>query len=199
MEERDNVSRIGAVVVTCGAVLVLAGLTVLPWYRVSADDFFAHFFAGVGRTASFGEVHSALHRFHELVVAQGIAPYVSFGVAGSYFGWLGLVLAAVAAATGALAVSPLGDRHWTFRWLAGVAAFTGASVTVTALDLVSFAGNPPPNARPPSFSEFVQQTSFGPWVVVAGYALILGGAFAPHNAPTDTSGSSVRSGRVPRT
>lgn len=192
MDERDNVSRIGAAVVSAGVLLVLAGLIVLPWYRFSSDDFFAHFFAGTGSTASFGEVHSALDRFHQLVVDQGIARYVSFGVAGSYFGWLGWVLAVAAAVSGGLAVSPAGDRRWSPRWLAAVVAFAGGGITVTALDLVTFAGNPPPNARPPSYSEFMQQTSFGPWVVVAGYTLILAGAFAPHAARTDASGSAVR-------
>jgi len=198
MEDRDTVSRVGAAVVTGGVVLVLLGLTVLPWYRVSSDNFFAHFFAGVGSTASFSEVHSALDRFHQLVVDQGIAPYVSFGVAGSYFGWLGWVLAAAAALTGALAVSPVGDRRWTPRWIAAVVAFTGGAITVTALDLVSFAGNPPPNARPPSLSEFVRHTSFGPWVVVAGYTLILGGAFAPHHASADITDSRGRFSGVRR-
>jgi hypothetical protein len=198
MDERDNVSRIGAAVVTAGVLLVLVGLILLPWYRVSSENFFAQFFAGTGSTATFSDVHSALDRFQQFVVAQGIAPYVSFGVAGSYFGWLGWALAAAAAVFGGLAVSPVGDRHWTPRWLAAVAAFTGGGITVTALDLVSFAGNPPPNARPPSFSEFVQHTSFGPWVVVAGYALVLGGAFAPHNAPADASGSFGRFAGVRR-
>ncbi len=185
MDERDTMSRIGAVVVAAGVCLVLLGLIVLPWYRVSSDDFFAHFFAGAGGTAGFREVHGALDRFHELLVQQGIAPYVSFGVAGSYFAWLGWALAVASAATGALAVSPVGDRRWSPRWLAAVIAFAGGGITVTALDLVSFAGNPPPDARPPSYSQFLEHTSLGPWVLVGGYALILGGVFAPHGAASD--------------
>jgi hypothetical protein len=192
MDEQDHPSRIGAAVVAGGVLLVLLGLVVLPWYRVSSDSFFAHFFAGAGGTADFGEVHSALDRFHQLLVEQGIAPYVSFGVAGPYFSWLGWALAAVATALGALAVSPIGDRRWTPRWLAAVAAFTGGGVTVTALDLVTFAGNPPPNARPPSFAAFTQHTSFGPWVVVAGYTLILGGVFAPHRPAAQDGGLGIR-------
>lgn len=195
MDERDNVSRIGAAVVGGGVLLVLVGLVVLPWYRVSSDDFFAQFFAGAGSSARFSEVHAALGRFHEFVAGQGIARFVSFGVAASYFSWLGWVLAAAAALSGGLAVSPVGDRRWSPRWLAAVIAFAGGGITVTALDLVTFAGSPPPNARPPSFSAFVQHTSLGPWVVVAGYTLILGGAFAPHNAPAepdDTRFAGVR-------
>ena len=66
-------------------------------------------------------------------------------------------------------------------------------MTITALDLVTFAGNPPANARPPSFSDFLGQSSLAPWVVVGGYTLILAGAFAPH-APDnerDVSGTRV--------
>lgn len=180
MNEQDAPSRIGAAVVGAGVLLVLTGLIILPWFRVTSNDFIVHFFAGSGSSARFNVVHAALDRFRAEVTQQGISPYVSFGVAGSYFAWLGWVLAIVAAGFGALAVSPVGDRRWTPRWLAAVAAFAGGGITVTALDLVSFAGNPPPNARPPSFSQFLQDTSFGPWAVVLGYALIMGGAFAPH-------------------
>ena len=182
MDEQDAPSRIGSAVVGAGVLLVLIGLIILPWFRVTSNDFIAHFFAGSGSSAGFGEVHSALERFQAEVTHEGIAPYVSFGAATSYFSWLAWVLAVVAAAFGALAVSPFGDRHWTPRWLAAVAAFAGGGLTVTALDLVIFAGNPPPNARPPSYSQFLQQASLGPWAVVLGYALILGGAFAPHRA-----------------
>ncbi len=184
VDERDDPSRIGAAVVGVGVLLVLAGLIILPWYRVTSDSFFAHFFAGAGSSAGFSEVHSALDRFHQLAVQQGIAPYVLFGVSATYFAWLAWVLALAATACGALAVSPVGDRHWSPRWLAAVAAVAGAGLTVNALDLVSFAGNPPPNARPPSFSQFLQQTSFGPWAVVLGYILILGGGFVPHRSRT---------------
>lgn len=182
MDEHDAPSRIGAAVVGAGVLLVLIGLIILPWYRVTSNNFIIHFFAGAGSSVGFSDVHAALDRFHTYVAQQGIAPYVSFGVASSYFAWLGWVLAIAAAGFGALAVSPVGDRRWTPRWLAAVAAFAGGGITVTALDMVSFAGNPPPNARPPSYTQFLQQTSFGPWVVVLGYALILGGAFAPHKA-----------------
>ncbi len=185
MDERPTVSRIGAVVVGVGAVAVLLGLTVLPWYRIpSPPGFYGRFFSAPDPT--FVDVRHGVQQFSDLVASQGIAKYVSFGVAASYFGWLGWTLFVLAAGFGAVAVSPVGADHWSVSWAAAVAAFAGAGVTVTALDLVTFAGNPPANARPPSFGDFVGQSSLAPWVVVGGYTLILAGAFAPHPPDDDT-------------
>lgn len=196
-DERGTVSRIGVAVVAVGAIAVLLGLTVLPWYRVPASPaFYASFF----HTAhpNFFDVRNGITNFQDFVSSEAISRYVSFGVAGSYFGWLAWVLLLLAAGFAALSVSPFGAYHWSVRWAAAVAAFAGGAITITALDLVTFAGNPPPTARPPSFADFVGQTSLAPWVVVAGFTLILAGAFAPHPVAEDSARGGVRFAAVRR-
>jgi hypothetical protein len=194
MDERGRVSRIGVIVVAVGAAAVLLGLTVLPWYRIpSPPGFYGHFFSATNPT--FLDVRHGIQGFQSLVASQGISKYVSFGVAASYFGWLGWVLLVLAAGFAAVSVSPFGAHHWSVHWAAAVAAFAGGGVTITALDLVTFAGNPPANARPPSFTDFISQSSLAPWVVVGGYTLILAGAFAPH--PTDNVDRPQTRGMAP--
>ena len=194
MDERAPVSRIGIVVVSIGAVAVLLGLTVLPWFRIpSPPGFYGRFFSAPNPT--FFDVRHGVQSFHDLVAAQGISKYVSFGVAASYFGWFGWVLFLLAAGFAAVSVSPVGADHWSVRWAAAVAAFAGGAVTITALDLVTFAGNPPANARPPSLSDFLGQSSLAPWVVVGGYTLILAGAFAPHPPDNERMSPGTRDRR----
>jgi hypothetical protein len=180
MTGSGTTSRIGAAVVAAGAILVVLALVAFPWFSVTqSSGFFPEFF---GRTTSphFSDVHAAIGHFRLELEHAGVARYFSFNAADSYFSWLGWGLLAVAAALGAVAVSPIGDNHWTPRWLAAVAAFAGGALTVTGLDLVSVAGNPPPNARPPTFGDFVAEAGIAPWVAVAGYTLILAGSFLPH-------------------
>jgi hypothetical protein len=179
-------SRIGAALVGTGTVLIVLALTAFPWFHVTQSaGFFPSFF---GRTTSphFTDVHSAIDNFRSYLEQQKVAQYFSFSAAASYFSWLGWGLLAVAAVMGAVAVSPVGDNYWTPRWLAAVTAFAGGALTVTALDLVSVAGHPPPNAQPPSYGQFVSEAGIAPWVAVAGYTLILAGSFVPH--PVDSAG-----------
>ena len=77
-------------------------------------------------------------------------------------------------------MSPVGARFWTVRWLAAVSSVAGVALTVSALSLVSFQGNPPANAQTPSFGEFSRTPAIALWAVVAGYTLILAGSFVPH-------------------
>lgn len=196
-DDRGTVSRIGAAVVALGAIAVLLGLTVLPWYRVpNSPDFYARFFHTAN--PNFFDVRNGISDFKHLVEADGISKYVSFGVAGSYFSWLAWVVLLLAVGFAVLSVSPFGAYHWSSRWAAAVAAFAGGAITITALDLVTFAGNPPANARPPSYGDFVGQSSLAPWVVVAGYTLILAGSFAPHPVPESTDHGGVRFAGVRR-
>lgn len=183
-DDNGTMSRIGAAVVAVGAVAVVLGLTVLPWYRIpSPPGFYGAFFRSPA--TKFFDVHNGITNFQHLIASEGIPPqYVSYGVAISYFGWLAWVLLIIAAAFAAASVSPFGAFRWWPRWVAAVAAFAGGGITITALDLVTFAGNPPARDRPPSFGDFVGQTSFAPWVVVVGYTLILAGSFAPHPVAT---------------
>ncbi len=138
-------------VVGVGTLLVLVALTALPWFRTS-PGFLAHFFRGIGGEPKFVDVHDAIVRFQHEVAAAGISPFVSYGAAGAYFGWMGWVLLVMAAGFGGLSVSPVGARFWTVRWLAAVSSVAGGGLTVSALSLVSFQGNPPANAQTPSFS-----------------------------------------------
>jgi hypothetical protein len=172
-------SRLGIVLVGVGTLLVLLALTVLPWFRQD-PGFFAHFFRGIDGQPKFHDVHNAIVRFQHEVEAAGISPFVSFGAADAYFGWLGWLLLLAAAGFGGLSVSPVGARFWTVRWLATVFSVAGIALTVSALSLVSFQGNPPANAQPPSFGEFFSHASIALWAVVAGYTLILAGSFVPH-------------------
>jgi hypothetical protein len=185
MSASATTSRIGAAVVAAGTVAVVLALTAFPWFHVTqSSGFFPSFFATT-TSPHFTDVHSAIDSFRIYLEQQKVAQYYSFSAAASYFSWLGWGLLAVAAALGAVAVSPVGDNYWTPRWLAAVTAFAGGALTVTALDLVSVAGNPPANARPPSFGDFVSEAGIAPWVAVAGYTLILAGSFAPH--PVDSA------------
>lgn len=197
-DENGTVSRIGAAVVGVGAVAVVLGLTVLPWYRIpSPPGFYRSFF--LSPDTKFLDVRNGIANFQHLIASEGIpSQYVSYGVAISYFGWLAWALLLIAAGFGAVSVSPLGAFRWWPRWVAAVAAFAGGGVTITALDLVTFAGNPPARDRPPSFSDFVGQSSLAPWVVVAGYTLILAGTFAPHPVAGPSDSGQVRFAGVRR-
>jgi hypothetical protein len=172
-------SRLGIVLVGVGTLLVLLALTVLPWFRTS-PGFFASFFAGIDGKPKFIDVHDAIVRFQGVVTREGISPYVSYGAASVYFSWLGWLLLLAAAGFGGLSVSPVGVRFWTVRWLATVFSVSGIALTLSALSLVSFEGNPPANAQTPSFGEYLSNASIALWAVVAGYTLILAGSFVPH-------------------
>jgi hypothetical protein len=177
---RGATSRFGAALVAAGTVLVILALTAFPWFHVTQSSGFFPFFFGHATSPHYRDVHAAIGHFRAYLQHQGVAQYFSFNAADTYFAWLGWALLIVAAAMGALAVSPLGDHYWTPRWLAAVTAFAGGALTVTALDLVSVAGSPPANAAPPSFTDFIGAAGVAPWVAVAGYTLILAGSFLPH-------------------
>lgn len=181
MSVGGTTSRIGAGLVAAGAVLVLLAIAVLPWFHLTPPTGFYAFAFRTQTNPHFSDVHDAIVRMKSQFASQGISRYISFNTADTYFSWLAWAVLLVSVALGALAVSPFGDRYWTPRWASAVVAFAGGALTIAALDLVSFAGNPPANALPPSLGDFVRHAGLAPWVTIAGYALILAGSFVPHH------------------
>lgn len=169
-----GVSPVAACLVALGAALILAGFSVLDWFRSGAG-----FFAGAGSSSTFAEVRDTLAHTKQQVDAQGLSGHVTFGASYVYFEWLGWVLLVIALGTGAVAVSRFGGRHWSVRFLAAVAAAAGVGVTVLALDLITFERNAPNNANAPTYGDFLRHSGLGAWAAVAGFLLILVGDLLP--------------------
>jgi hypothetical protein len=106
---------------------------------------------------------------------------VSFGASDIYFGWLGWLLFVAAVAAGAVAVSRIGARHWSVRWLAAVIAAFGIGFTFLALNLITFEKNAANNANAPTYRDFLGHSGLGAWATIAGFALIVIGALVPRH------------------
>ena len=169
-----GVNPLGACLVALGAALILAAFTIFNWFRSDTG-----FFGGAGTHTTFSQVHDTIEHYKALAAAQGLSTHVSFATSGPYFSWLGWLLFVLALGTGALAVSRLGGRHWSLRWLASVVAATGVGFTFLALNLVVFEGNAPNNANAPSYGDFLAHSGLGAWAAIAGFVLMIVGALVP--------------------
>jgi hypothetical protein len=165
---------VGTSLVLLGAVLVLAAFTLLDWFRDGPG-----FFAGAGSSTTFTQLHTLLAERARDVERAGLAPYVSFGMAKPYFGWLGWVLFLCSVGCGLLAASQFGARHWSLRWLAAVVCVSAVAITVVALNLITFEKNAPNNASAPSYGDYLAHSGIGAWTAIAGFVAILVGSLLP--------------------
>jgi hypothetical protein len=168
---------VGTTLVLLGAFLVLCAFTLLDWFRDGPG-----FFAGAGSSTTFSQLHALLTQRAHQVEQAGLQPYVSFGVAKPYFGWLGWVLLLASFACGMLASSQLGGRHWSLRWLAAVVCVSAVALSFVALNLITFEKNAPNNANAPSYGDFLVHSGIGAWVAILGFVAILVGSVLPRSA-----------------
>jgi hypothetical protein len=164
----------GATVVLVGAVLVLAAFTLLDWFRDGPG-----FFVGAGSSTTFAQLHQLLADRARQVNRAGLAPYVSFGMAKPYFGWLGWLLFLGSVTCALVATSQLGARHWSLHWLAAVVCVSAVAITVVALNLITFEKNAPNNANAPSYGDYIAHSGIGAWTAIAGFVAILVGSLLP--------------------
>lgn len=170
-----GVQPVGAALIALGAVLVLAAFTIFDWFREGPG-----FFGGAGAHSTFSDIGQLLSATQRQAAQQHVEKYVSFGASKPYFTWLGWTLLAASVALGALAVSRIGARLWSVKWLAAVVGAAGVGLTFLALNLITFEKNAPNNANAPTYSQFLGHSSLGAWAAIAGFALICAGSLVPH-------------------
>ena len=143
-------SRAGFVVALTGGILLILSLSAMDWVRFSGN-------VGGSPRRSYGL------RFLEMGDHLSI---VDIGIAGAYFGGIGLLLAAVAGIV-ALVGTWSGDRRRTLRGAAAALALAGALLQIVVMSAI---GSPEGGAGPGT----------GAFIGLVGYALLgVGVAIGP--------------------
>lgn len=166
------------VVAAVGAVLVLLAFTVLDWFRSGSDS---QFFRD-GSDSTFGDLRDGFDAFRTRLDAAtpSAGRDVHFGIADSYFGWLGWLLFAVAVCVAVAAALPSRAAP-VLRATGLVVGLVAAGLTVWALQLVTFSGRLAQLAvGAPTFWGYVKHSGVGAWLAIAGFVLLgIGAAIGP--------------------
>ena len=174
--------NIGALVLAViAAVLGILSLFVFGWYRKDYSS------VSGGNTASsnskFSDVHDAVAKLQHLVDSTPNAKgFITFGIAPTYFSWLGYLLIAAAVVLAIIAALPTGGAVMLFKVLTAIVALAGIGLTLWAIDLFSLA--PAAQAQttgnvPNGYGDWIKHTSFGAWAMGVAFLLCLIAALIP--------------------
>ena len=163
------------------AVLGILALFVFGWYRKDYSS------VSGGNSASsnskFSDVHDAVSKLQHLVDSNPSAgKFISFGIAPTYFSWLGYLLVAAAVVLAIIAALPTGGAVMLFKVLTAIVALAGIGLTLWAIDLFSLA--PAAQAQttgnvPNGYGDWIKHTSFGAWAMGVAFLLCLIAALIP--------------------
>jgi hypothetical protein len=163
------------------AVLGILSITALGWYR---DNFQS--VSGGGSTSSgskFGKIHDALNQAQNAIDQQpSIGKYIHFGLAPTYFTWLGYVLLAAAVVLAFIAAAPLGGAVVLVKVIAAIVALAGIGATLWAINLINFdpkLADQVGNDTPKGYGDWLKHTSWGAWAMLAAFLLCFIAAVLP--------------------
>jgi hypothetical protein len=167
----------GLIVTAIGAVLVLVAFIGLKWFRDGSGN---PVFQNIGSDSKFGNIADSFDEVkRQLADTQngGLAKYIHFGIADSYFGWLGWALLVVVLVAALLAVTPTASSIG-LRAIGVVLGIGAAALTVWALKIVTVSG--PIAAQlggnAPTWGDYVKQSGVGAWLAIGGFVLMAIGA-----------------------
>jgi hypothetical protein len=174
--------NIGALILAViAAVLGILSLFVLAWYRDNYGSV-----SGGGNTANsskFSKIHDVLNTAQNQIDANPSAgKYIHFGIAPTYFGWLGYLLIAAAVVLAIIAALPTGGAVMLFKILTAIVSLAGIGLTLWAIDLVSFDAalrSQLGSDAPSGYGDWLKHTSFGAWAMGLAFLLCLIAALIP--------------------
>jgi hypothetical protein len=187
---RPNVA--GLVLAAIAAVLGILSLFVLGWYR----DNYSSVSGGQNASSSskFSKIHDVLNTAQNQIDANPTAgKYIHFGIAPTYFGWLGYLLIAAAVVLAFISALPTGGAVMLFKVLTAIVALAGIGLTLWAIDLVTFDAalrSQLGSNTPSGYGDWIKHTSFGAWAMGLAFLLCLIAALIPPKrvAVVDTVG-----------
>ncbi len=171
----------GLVLAAIAAVLGILSLFVLGWYR---DNYSS---VSGGQNSSSGSKFSKIHDVlnlaqHQIDANPTAGKYIHFGIAPTYFGWLGYLLIAAAVVLAIISALPTGGAVMLFKVLTAIVALAGIGLTLWAIDLVTFdaalRSQLGPNS-PSGYGDWIKHTSFGAWAMGVAFLLCLVAALIP--------------------
>ena len=168
------------------AVLGILSLFVLGWYRDNYNSV-----SGGGNASSgskFSKIHDALQSAQNQIDSNPSAgKYVHFGLAPTYFSWLGYVLIIAAVILAFIAAAPLGGAVVLVKFVAAIVALAGLGATFWAIDLISFDAalrGQLGNDAPSGYGDWLKHTSFGAWAMMLAFLLCFIAALLPPKRKT---------------
>ncbi|MGH8859829.1 MAG: hypothetical protein ACRDVG_01115 [Jatrophihabitantaceae bacterium] len=194
---KGTFSVAAAIFAAVAAVLGILSLFVLGWYRNN----FASVSGGASASSKskFSNIHDALDSAqHALDSNPSASKYIHFGVAPTYFGWLGYLLIIAAVVLTFVSAASLGGAVVAVKAFSALVAAAGLALTFWAIDLVSFdsqlAGQLQ-KGTPSGYGDFLKHTSFGAWAMMVAFLLCLIGSLVPpkHKAVVTQYGSQYGS------
>jgi hypothetical protein len=185
-ESKGRFNVVAGVLAGIAAILGILSLFVLGWYRDNYNSVSGGSSASSG--SKFSKIHDALQTAQNQIDAQPSAgKYIHFGLAPTYFSWLGYVLIIAAVVLAFIAAAPLGGAVVVVKFVAAIVALAGLGATFWAIDLISFDAalrSRLGNDAPSGYGDWLKHTSFGAWAMMLAFLLCFIAALLPPKRKT---------------
>lgn len=174
---RPNV--VALVLAVIAAVLGILALFVLGWYR---NNFSSVSGGGASSKSTFPKIHDALKNAQQVVDQNpSVGKYLHFGIAPTYFSWLGYVLIAAAVVLAIVSALLSGGAVVVVKFVSALVALVGLAATFWAIDLINFDSQVrgQVGGSPSGYGDWLKHTSWGAWAMMLAFLLCLIASLLP--------------------